>query len=189
MIRSSLDAAAVDAGVHAIVANLDAGLIANVRRLEDNFEFWRTLSRLAGGLSFALGALALALASIGISGVMTAVVGGRTREIGVRLALGASKRDILSMVLRKSMTPVFVGALVGAGVCVAVARLLAGLLFGVSALDPYALAGALVESEAGLRALVGDTSPVPSRGRVAGALREPFGRRHLLRVDARRRFT
>jgi putative ABC transport system permease protein len=86
--------------------------------------------------------LALALASVGVFGVMSTVVGRRVREVGIRLALGAGKGDVLRLMLRKSMRPVAIGALVGVLACFGAARLLSSLLFGVGALDPYALTGA-----------------------------------------------
>ena len=82
------------------------------------------------------------LASIGVFGVMTTVVGRRLREIGIRLALGAGRGNVLGLLLRKSMRPVVIGATLGALACFGVAQLLSALLFGIGALDPYALAGA-----------------------------------------------
>jgi putative ABC transport system permease protein len=144
MVRSGLEVAAVQRGVQDIVQSLDPALGVEVTRLEENFEFWRNFSRLAAGVAFALGLLALTLAAIGIFGVMSTVVGRRIREIGVRLALGASKSDIVQLVLGKSMLPVVIGALLGCSACIGVARLLGALLYGVSALDPLALGGALL---------------------------------------------
>jgi predicted permease len=144
VVRSSLDVALVQKAVEDIVLGLDPTLDVAVAPLEENFEFWRRFSRIAAGLGSALGALALALAAIGIFGVMSAVVVGRTREIGLRLALGAAKRDILRLVLGKSMVPVAVGALAGCGACIGAARLLKALLYGISAVDPYALGSALL---------------------------------------------
>ena len=144
VIRSALDVAAVQSAIEDIVRSLDAAVIVSVAPLEDNFEFWRRFSRLAAGVASALGALALSLAAIGIFGVMSTVVVRRTREIGLRLALGAASGDILRLVLGKSMVPVVIGALVGCGACFFVSRLLGALLYGVGALDPYALGGALL---------------------------------------------
>jgi predicted permease len=144
VIRSGLEVAAVQRAVEDVVRSLDPALVVSVAPLEENFEFWRRFSRIAAGVASALGALALFLAAIGIFGVMSTVVVRRTREIGLRLALGAAKRDILRLVLGKSMVPVVVGALVGCSACILVARLLGALLYGVSALDPYALGGAFL---------------------------------------------
>ena len=144
VMRGASDVSAAQRAVGDIVQSIDPALGVKVIRLEENFEFWRNFSRLSAGLAFGLGALALTLAAIGIFGVMSTVVGRRIREIGIRLALGASKTDIVRLVLGKSMLPVVIGAVLGCAACVGVARLLGALLYGVSALDPLALGGALL---------------------------------------------
>ncbi len=142
VVRTALPVESLRAGINAVFARLDSQLPVTVRPLAQNFEHWTRLSGLAASLSLGLGALALVLASVGVFGVMSTVLVRRMREIGIRLALGADKSDVLRLVLRKSLRPVAVGAIVGALACFGVARLLSRLLFGVGALDPYALAGA-----------------------------------------------
>jgi ABC-type antimicrobial peptide transport system permease subunit len=115
---------------------MDSGLVVNVNRLEENLEIWRSLSRLAAVLSGSMGALALLLASIGVYGVVAYAVSRRLREVGIRMALGASGRDVMSMLLRQAMTPVLVGAVIGVLACAAVSHILSSALFGVSPLDP-----------------------------------------------------
>lgn len=142
VLRTAVPADTLRPGIESIMSGLDSRLPVTVRPLEYNFDFWRSLSRVAVGFSIALGLLALIIASVGVYGVLSTVVGRRVREIGIRLALGADRADVLKLTLRKSMTPVIVGALVGAAACFGVAKLLSALLFGIGALDPYALAGA-----------------------------------------------
>lgn len=138
LVRSALDFASTTAGIRAEMQDLDPHLVVNVNRLEDNLDFWRALSRLVAGLSGSLGTLALLLASIGVYGVVSYGVSRRLREVGIRMVLGADPREVLAMVLRQAMRPVLAGAAIGVVACAGVSRILSGVLFGVSALDPVA---------------------------------------------------
>ena len=91
----------------------------------------------------AFAALALVLAVVGIYGVMTYSVSQRTREIGVRLALGARPRELIAMVVRRGMTLAAIGVTLGLVGAIAATRLMTDLLFGVTPTDPAAL-GAVV---------------------------------------------
>lgn len=93
-------------------------------------------SRLAAILLGVLGALALALASVGVYGVMAYGVAQRAREIGVRMALGANRTHVLTMVLRQAMSPVVIGLVIGVAGALAISRVVARLLFGLSTADP-----------------------------------------------------
>ena len=85
-------------------------------------------------------AMALALGIIGIYGVISYAVSQRTREIGIRLALGAQKRELRWMFVRSALALAGVGIVIGLGAAAAVARLMRTLLFGVSPLDPLSFA-------------------------------------------------
>ena len=98
-------------------------------------------SRIAAVLSVVIGLLGLVLASVGIYGMVSFVVVQRTHEVGVRMALGARRSDVLILLLRQSMKPVAVGMLLGITAAAATSRLLAALLFGLSSLDPLAFLG------------------------------------------------
>jgi putative ABC transport system permease protein len=88
------------------------------------------------------GAVALALSAVGLYGVLAFGVAQRAREFGIRQALGADRRSILSLVLLQGMRTTAVGAIAGLAGAVAVARSLQSMLFGVTAHDPAVLAGA-----------------------------------------------
>ncbi len=93
-------------------------------------------ARTVSELVIALGGLALLLATLGIYGVLAFAVAQRTREIGIRMALGATARTIQLMVVRQAMTLVSLGFILGVPAALAVTRVLRSLLFGLSAADP-----------------------------------------------------
>jgi predicted permease len=142
LAKSRLDSASTAASIRAAAAYLDPALVVRITPLEANLDLLRTLGRLAGSLSTSLGALALVLASVGVYGVVAYAVSRRTREIGIRIALGASARSVLMFMLRRTMRPVVIGALIGVVAAAGVARVLSSVLFGVSPVDPLALLGA-----------------------------------------------
>ena len=107
--------------------------------LQNEAEEPRIMAMLAG----ALATLALGLAIVGIYGVTTFVTGQRTREIGLRIAVGASRADVMRLLLWSSLRPVAIGLAAGAGVALLASQLLAGILYGVGARDPLAFAGAI----------------------------------------------
>ncbi|HZU25586.1 MAG TPA: ABC transporter permease [Bryobacteraceae bacterium] len=99
-------------------------------------------ARMGVALLRIFGMLALGLASIGLYGLMAYSVTSRTREIGVRMALGAGQTSVLRLIIRDGMTLVVVGLFIGLTASLAVARLFARVLYGVTATDPLSIAGA-----------------------------------------------
>jgi len=138
MVRRAGGFPGLAADIHAAFREVDRQLVVDVRKLDDNIELWRMASRLAVSASAALGILALSLAVIGVYGVVAYTVSRRTREIGIRVALGATRREVIRTMLRQTMRPVLVGAVVGLLCTAAASRLLSSLLFGVSPYDPVA---------------------------------------------------
>jgi hypothetical protein len=98
--------------------------------------------RLAAWIAGAVGAIGLLLAAIGLYGLTAFTVAQRTRELAVRVALGATHRAVLSLVMRQSATLAGAGAVVGLGLALGVGRLLQSLLIGISPVDPIAFATA-----------------------------------------------
>jgi predicted permease len=93
-------------------------------------------ARVAAIVLGSFGVLALLLAAIGIYGVMSYVVAGRIREIGLRMALGAKQRDVLRLIVGQGMFLAVIGLAIGLAIAFAAARLLSSLLYGISATDP-----------------------------------------------------
>jgi predicted permease len=137
-VRTAGDPNALIAMVRSEVQALDANLpVFNVRTLAEQKSQALYAERMAATLLTAFGGLALALAALGIYGVMAYTVSRRTREIGIRMALGARAVNVLSLILRQGMALVIIGIALGLGGAFAATRLLASFLYGVSATDPW----------------------------------------------------
>jgi putative ABC transport system permease protein len=141
LVHSKSGDTATANGIRESARAMDAALIVDVTKLEDNLEVWRTPSRIVAALSGALGALALLLASIGVYGVVSYNVSRRIHEIGIRMTLGASGRDVIRLLLRQALRPVVIGALVGVAGCAAVSQVLSNVLYGIGSHDPVAFVG------------------------------------------------
>jgi predicted permease len=137
IIRTKTDANALRAAARSVAASLDPDLaLAKTTTLADSLRDSIASSRMASALTMLFGLIALLLAGIGLYGVISYSVNRRTREIGVRMALGAQARDALWMVIRSGMAMALIGTGIGLVSSWAVTRLLQSLLFGVSATDP-----------------------------------------------------
>jgi predicted permease len=141
LVHSKSGDVAIANGIREVARSLDPDLIIDVTKLEDNLELWRTPSRIVAALSSVLGILALLLAAIGVHGVVSYGVSQRTREIGIRMTLGADRPDVIRLALRQALRPVVIGALVGVIGCAAVSQVLSDVLYGIGAHDPIAFVG------------------------------------------------
>ena len=138
MIHGGGGFAAVAAGVRSAASELDPDVVVDVTKFEENLETWRVPARIVAGLAGSLGALGLLLAAVGVYGVVSYAVGRRTREIGIRMTLGADGRDVMRLMLRQSMRPVLIGGAIGIAGCAALSWVLSSMLYGISARDPIA---------------------------------------------------
>jgi ABC-type antimicrobial peptide transport system permease subunit len=115
-----------------------------VQTLESRIDEETWVFSIFGTLFLAFGGVALLLASIGLYGVMAFTVARRTPEVGIRLALGATRAQVLSLVMRQGLSQVAIGLVLGAGVAVLASRGLALILFEVSPYDPIVFSGVAI---------------------------------------------
>ncbi len=123
-----------------VVERLDPHLpILSMKTMEAQVDESLFLERLVASLSVLFGALAMVLAAVGLYGVVSYAVSRRTREIGIRMALGAARVSVLWMVLREAIVLVVAGVLLGLPVALGLSRLVESQLFGLSSTDPMTL--------------------------------------------------
>lgn len=144
-VRTNGAATPVIAAIRREVRALDANVpMLRARKLEEYVNANLQRNRLVAYLSGFFGAVALGLAAIGLYGVVAHTVARRTREVGIRMALGARQLDVIRMIVSESLLPVSVGLIIGIGTAMAATRAIAGLLFGVAARDPLTIAAAVL---------------------------------------------
>jgi putative ABC transport system permease protein len=152
-LRTELDADAAARALRDAVGSIDAELpLARVSTMQEVLHEAVARPRFIALLLSLLSALALALACIGVYGVVAYGVAQRTREMGIRIALGARPREILSLVMREGLTPALIGIAAGLIGALFATRLAESLLFGVTATDPVTYA--VVTAILGLAALL-----------------------------------
>jgi len=136
-VRAAADPTALLRSVRQVVAELDPHLplfrVRTLRTLRDE-AFWQ--QRLAAGLVTFSGVLAIVLATVGLYAALTQDLSSGRREIGIRLALGADRRDVLRLVLRQGMKLTAIGAAFGLAASLGLTQVLRNLLYGVSPSDP-----------------------------------------------------
>jgi putative ABC transport system permease protein len=140
-VRSPLPRAAVTGAIRQAVAAIDKNqpimtIFSMDDLLADSISIQRFSVALLGGFSV----LAMILAMMGIYGVVSYTVGQRTPEIGIRVALGAQRRDVVRLILAQGLKPVLIGSGIGLIAAIALSRVLSSLLYGVTATDPATFA-------------------------------------------------
>ena len=143
--QSGSDLGAVIETARREIANMDPRLpVVGVMVGDENMAIPYWGPRLAAGMATTFGVLALVLATMGLYSVMMYVVSQRTREIGIRMALGANMRDVLRMIVSQGMRMVIIGLALGLTGAFALTRVFASLLLGVGTTDPLTFAGVAV---------------------------------------------
>jgi putative ABC transport system permease protein len=164
LVRARLSPAAALAMIRRELHAIDAGLpIVSSASLEEATSISLLPARVAGALVTGLGWVALALAALGIYGVLSFLVRSRTREIGIRVALGATPAAVTLMVVRQAMFWTSAGAAIGSAGALLITRFLTTLLYGVSPTDPLTFVAVI--------ALLGVVSGIASLVPAVGASR------------------
>jgi putative ABC transport system permease protein len=142
-IRSTItDATSVTAAAQNVVWSVNKDVpLANVRTMQEVIANSVQRRRFSMLLLTIFAAVAMLLAAIGLYGVMSYSVAQRTREIGIRMALGARRPDVLALVVKQGMTLVLIGIVAGTLLSLGTTRLISGMLFGITATDPLTFAG------------------------------------------------
>jgi predicted lysophospholipase L1 biosynthesis ABC-type transport system permease subunit len=130
--------------IRALVAAMDPNLSVTSQTLEDATRLGLVPQRVAASLAGSLGLFGVVLAAIGIYGLAAYAVTRRTREFGIRIALGARPADLVVMVLKQGLAITAAGSVIGVLLAIGVSRVLAVFLLGMSPIDPLVFATAVV---------------------------------------------
>ncbi len=144
-IKTAASEASIVKSVREVVRSIDKDLpIFDIRTQTEQIDATLSRERIFAALTSGFGLLALVLAAVGIYGIMAYGVARRTSEIGVRMALGAQRRQVLTMILRESALLAAAGVAIGIGAAVGITRYIASMLYGLRPSDPLSFAGAVV---------------------------------------------
>jgi predicted permease len=145
IIQSPLPPSTLVPSLQRAVQRVDADLpLSNVRTQQQQIDAGMQQERMFASLTAGFGVLALALACVGIYGIMAYAVSQRTNEIGIRLTLGAARGQIRAMVLREAGWLAICGVVIGLGVALALIRFVQSMLFGLKPSDPLSLTGSVL---------------------------------------------
>jgi len=144
-VRTRTNPTTMTASIHSLVSQMDSNLpLFNVHTQTQLIDRLLFQERMVARLSGFFGALAMVLACIGLYGLLSYEVSRRTREIGIRTALGAQQRDVLWLVVGQGIALVVAGAALGIGVALSVTRYLHSMLYGVRTNDPSTIAAVVI---------------------------------------------
>jgi putative ABC transport system permease protein len=143
LIRFAVDSASLVRQLGPLATTLDPSLVATASTLQDHLKTSAPfiVSSLSAAVASTMGLLGLLLASMGIYGTVNYIVLRRTREVGIRIAVGARPSDVLSLILGESARPVIAGIAVGLVVAASALRLVDGMFFGLGSMDVPSFAG------------------------------------------------
>ena len=159
LVRTAGDPSAVLPTIQAMAGSIDTKLFPSMTPLKAGFtKSVGQVEQIAAIISL-LGGIAIFLAVVGLLGLVSYAVSQRTKEIAIRLALGANRAEIFSAVLRRFAWPVAVGLVLGVGMTAALSQVIRRGLYGISGLDPISYAGAIVL----LIAILGAAALLPVR--------------------------
>ena len=145
LIETAGDPRALVGQVKQEIRSVDKDVVfLSLQTLKDLMGWALWPDRMFFALLAVLGCLGIFLSAVGLYGVVAYLTGRRTRELGIRMALGARQQDVLSLVVKQGLRPVLIGILVGVAVAAAVARLIASALYGVKPSDPVVFLGGSV---------------------------------------------
>jgi putative ABC transport system permease protein len=145
VLRGSGESASLVSAVRRQVATLDKGVpVYSITRMDELVTRSMARQRFDLFLLALFAFTALVLAAVGVYGVLAFTVNRRTHELGIRIALGAQRRDVLFLVIRQGMQLVALGILIGLAAALGLTRLMSSLLYGISATDPLTFAGVAV---------------------------------------------
>jgi putative ABC transport system permease protein len=137
LVRTSGSPASLAGPIRRAVAALDPDLpVSDIRTLDERLDQSVAQPRVSMIVLGIFAVMALVLAAVGIYGVLSYTVTQRTRELGIRMALGAESKSVMRLVVGQAMTPVLIGVILGLAGAWGATRLMSSLLFGVSATDP-----------------------------------------------------
>ena len=144
-VRTGMNPAAVAASIRSVVSQMDSNLpVFNVHTQAELIDQLLFQERMIAKLSGFFGLLALVLACIGLYGLLSYEVSRRTREIGIRMALGAERRGVLKLVVGQGIVLAIIGAVLGIAVSLGVTRYLGSMLYDIHANDPATIVGVVI---------------------------------------------